>query len=143
MSWRGTDGGIAAAKEKHKVVMSPGRPCYFDHYQNKDIAKEPYAIGGYNPLDSVYKYNPTPLELTNEEQKYIMGAQGNVWTEYITTFKQVEYMSLPRMCALAEVLWTRPENKNHDSFLIRLRQHTFMLDKMRVNYCKQFLLNTK
>jgi len=139
MSWRGTEGGIAAAKEKHYVVMSPGKPCYFDHYQSKNKMKEPLAIGGYNPLDSVYKYIPTPKELSHDEQKYIMGAQGNVWTEYITTFKQVEYMAVPRMCALAEVLWTKIENKSYPDFILRLKQHTFMLDKGKVNYAKHFL----
>ncbi len=139
MSWRGTEGGIAAAKEKHNVVMSPGRPCYFDHYQSKDKKSEPLAIGGYNPLDSVYTYDPAPKTLSPEEQKYIMGAQGNVWTEYITSFKQVEYMALPRMCALAEVLWTKPENKNFDDFLLRLKQNTFILDHMKANYAKHFL----
>jgi hexosaminidase len=143
MSWRGTDGGIAAAKQKHFVVMSPGRPCYFDHYQSKDISKEPLAIGGFNPLDSVYAYNPTPQELSEDEQKYILGAQGNVWTEYIATFKQVEYMSLPRMCALAEVLWTTSKNKNYADFILRLQKNKFILDTMGTNYAKHFLLNTK
>jgi len=139
MSWRGTEGGIAAAKEKHYVVMTPGRPCYFDHYQSKETAKEPLAIGGYNPLDSVYKYDPTPKELGSGEKKYILGAQGNVWTEYITSFAQVEYMALPRMCALAEVLWTKPENKSYPDFVSRLKQNKFILDKLNVNYAKHFL----
>ena len=139
MSWRGTEGGIAAAKQKHYVVMSPGKPCYFDHYQSKDKTKEPLAIGGFNPLDSVYKYDPTPKILNPDEQKYIMGAQGNVWTEYINTEKQVEYMAVPRMCALAEVLWTPKEKKNYNSFIIRLKQNSKLLDRMNVNYAKHFL----
>jgi hexosaminidase len=139
MSWRGTAGGIAAAQQNHKVVMSPGKPCYFDHYQSLDRSKEPLAIGGYNPLDSVYAYNPTPRELSHDEQSFILGAQANVWTEYITSFSQVEYMALPRMCALAEVLWTKPENKSYDNFIARLKQHTFILDKLKVNYAKHFL----
>jgi hexosaminidase len=139
MSWRGTEGGIAAAKQKHFVVMSPGKPCYFDHYQSRNKDKEPLAIGGFNPLDSVYKYDPTPRGLSAEEQKYIMGAQGNVWTEYITTEKQVEYMAVPRMCALAEAVWTPKEKKNYNNFVVRLKQNSKMLDRMQVNYAKHFL----
>jgi hexosaminidase len=142
MSWRGTEGGIAAAKDKHYVVMTPSKPCYFDHYQSKDKAKEPMAIGGYNPLDSVYAYNPTPSVLSNKEAKYILGAQGNIWTEHISTFKQVEYMSIPRMCALAEVLWTKPENKNYADFIIRLKNHSAYLNTRKVNYAKHFLKQT-
>ncbi len=143
MSWRGTEGGIAAAKQKHFVVMSPGKPCYFDHYQSKDKSKEPLAIGGFNPLDSVYNYDPTPKVLSLEEQKYIMGAQGNVWTEYINTEEQVEYMAVPRMCALAEALWTPRENKNYTNFIARLKQNSKLLDRMNVNYAKHFLVNKK
>lgn len=139
MSWRGTEGGIAAAKQKHKVVMSPGRPCYFDHYQSKNTEKEPLAIGGFNPLDSVYNYNPTPNALTEVEAQYIMGAQANVWTEYILNEKQVEYMAVPRMIALSEVLWTLPENKNYTDFISRLKKNSAVLDKLKVNYAKHFL----
>ncbi|MFL5766162.1 MAG: beta-N-acetylhexosaminidase [Bacteroidia bacterium] len=139
MSWRGTAGGIAAAKQKHYVVMSPGSPCYFDHYQSKDKTKEPLAIGGYNPLDSVYAYDPTPKSLTADEKKFIMGAQGNVWTEYIVNFSSVEYMAVPRMAALAEVLWTQPEKKDYKKFVQRLEVHSKLLDKMGVNYAKHFM----
>lgn len=139
MSWRGTEGGIAAAKQKHFVVMTPGKPCYFDHYQSKDKTKEPLAIGGYNPLDSVYNYNPTPKILSTQESEFIMGAQGNVWTEYILNEKQVEYMAVPRLIALSEVLWTQPENKNFNSFITRLKKNTAILDKLNVNYAKHFL----
>ncbi len=139
MSWRGIAGGIAAAKQKHFVVMSPGKPCYFDHYQSKDKIKEPLAIGGFNPLDSVYLYNPTPKALTEEEAKFIMGAQANVWTEYIVDFKQVEYMSVPRMAALSEALWTPLDKKNYKDFIVRLKLHAPMLDKMGVNYAKHFM----
>ena len=139
MSWRGSDGGIAAAKQKHAVVMSPGKPCYFDHYQSREKEKEPLAIGGFNPLDSVYNYDPLPKELSSEENKFILGAQGNVWTEYITTFRQVEYMSVPRMCALSEALWTGKEKKNYADFVLRLKINVPLLDKMNVNYAKHFL----
>jgi hexosaminidase len=139
MSWRGINGGIAAAKQNHFVVMSPGRPCYFDHYQSRDKAAEPMAIGGFNPLDSVYNYNPTPDSLNANEQKFIMGAQANVWTEYITNFSQVEYMALPRMSAISEVLWTNLENKNFPDFKERLHIHKGILDRMKINYAKHFL----
>ena len=139
MSWRGINGGIAAAKQNHYVVMSPGRPCYFDHYQSKDKGAEPMAIGGFNPLDAVYNYNPTPDSLNANEQKFIMGAQANVWTEYITNFSQVEYMALPRMSALSEVLWTNMEYKNFPDFQERLYIHKGILDRMKVNYAKHFL----
>ena len=138
MSWRGVKGGIEAAKQKHNVVMSPGKPCYFDHYQSKDKTKEPLAIGGFNPLDSVYAYNPTPKGLTGEESAFIMGAQANVWTEYITSFSQVEYMSMPRMAALSEALWTPTEKKNYKDFIVRLKLHAPTLDKLGVNYAKHF-----
>lgn len=143
MSWRGTEGGIAAAKQKHNVVMTPGRPCYFDHYQNNNKSAEPLAIGGFNPLDSVYNYNPTPKILNEQEAQFIMGAQGNVWTEYILNEKQVEYMAVPRLIALAEVLWTQPENKNFNNFNIRLNKNKFILDKWQINYAKHFITKTK
>ena len=141
MSWRGIEGGVAAAKQKHAVVMSPGKPCYFDHYQTKDVTQEPLAIGGYNPIDSVYSYEPIPAALKPEEQKYILGAQGNMWTEYMLNEKQVEYMALPRMCAMAEVVWTKKENKNYADFSSRLKKQTWLLDRMQVNYAKHFLKN--
>lgn len=139
MSWRGTSGGIAAAKEQHYVVMSPGSPCYFDHYQARPEENEPIAIGGYNPLRNVYAYEPVPQELSPEEAKFIMGAQGNVWTEYMKTFEHVEYMAMPRMAALAEVLWTRPDRKDYSDFLRRLQQNSSILDRWGVNYAKHFL----
>lgn len=135
MSWQGIEGGIAAAKQKHNVVMTPGSHCYFDHYQSWP-ADEPLAIGGYTPLEKVYAYEPIPAELSIEEQQYILGAQANVWTEYILNEKHVEYMAVPRMAALAEVLWTPKELKNETDFLIRLQKHFSLLDKLDVNYAK-------
>lgn len=137
MSWRGIEGGISAARQKHFVVMSPGSPCYFDHYQFDKETKQPIAIGGYNPLDMVYAYEPIPDILTKEERGYNMGAQGNVWTEYMKTFSHVEFMALPRMAALAEVVWTLPENKNYEGFLKRLEFNKVILDKMGANYARQ------
>lgn len=135
MSWRGTDGGIAAAKQKHHVVMTPYDYCYFDYYQ-ADPAYEPLAIGGYCPIDTVYSYEPTPAALAPDEQQYILGAQGNVWTEYMTTPQTVEYMALPRMAALAEVVWTPRNLRDFQNFRQRLVAHFPVLDRLGVNYSK-------
>ncbi|MFP4471610.1 MAG: beta-N-acetylhexosaminidase, partial [Bacteroidales bacterium] len=108
MSWRGFDGGIEAARQGHDVVMSPVSHCYFDYYQgNPDF--EPVAIGGFTTLKKVYSFDPTPPVLNAEEAKHILGGQGNVWTEYIPSPEHAEYMSTPRMTALAEVLWSPKE----------------------------------
>lgn len=119
MSWRGISGGIEAAKQKHDVIMTPNSHMYFDHYQSKSKS-EPDAIGGFLPVDKVYSYEPIPTELTAEEAKHILGAQANLWTEYIATTKQAEYMTLPRLAALCEVQWTLPAKKNYQDFLIRI-----------------------
>lgn len=135
MSWRGYSGGIEAAKQQHDVVMTPTGTCYFDYYQSRD-ANEPLAIGGYLPLDRVYGFNPYPDVLTEEERKHILGAQGNLWTEYIPTPEQAEYMVNPRMAALAEVLWTPVANRNYKSFTHRLIGHFKLLDYLKINYSK-------
>ena len=132
MSWRGTEGGIAAARSGHYAVMSPGSHCYFDHYQG-DPANEPLAFGGYTPLQKVYAYEPIPAELKPEEHKYILGAQGNLWTEYILTTDHVEYMAVPRMLALAEVLWTPKEQRDEADFIHRLEKEFVRLDSLGVN----------
>ncbi len=134
MSWRGNEGGIAAAKSKHNVIMSPNTNCYFDHYQTENTESEPLAIGGFLPLEKVYSFNPVPPELTEEEGKYIIGAQGNVWTEYISTTEHVEYMALPRMSALAEVVWSEDSNKDFSDFKSRLIKHYKRLDAIGTNY---------
>ncbi len=139
MSWRGMSGGLAAAKQKHKVIMSPGTPCYFDHYQSKDRSHEPLAIGGFNPLEKVYAYDPVPAKIPAADKNFILGAQGNVWSEYIVDFAHVEYMSIPRMCALSEALWSFPNRKNYANFQKRLKVHALLLDKMKVNYARHFL----
>lgn len=133
MSWRGTEGGIAAAKQKHKVVMSPGTHCYFDHYQG-NVHQEPLAIGGYTPIEKVYEYNPIPEALNAEEAQYILGAQANVWTEYIPNTRHVEYMAYPRAAALSEVLWTGKQRPGFEDFKERLRTHFHFLDSLKVNY---------
>ncbi|GAB4017992.1 family 20 glycosylhydrolase [Spirosoma migulaei] len=136
MSWRGTAGGIAAAKQKHNVVMSPNGTCYLDYYQGNP-ATEPLAIGGYLPLDQVYAYEPMPAELTAEEQKYIVGVQGNVWTEYLPTPEAVEYSTFPRAIALAEIGWMQQGPHNFEDFAQRLKNHLPKLDVIPVNYAKR------
>lgn len=135
MSWRGEKGGIEAAEMGHDVVMSPGSHCYFDHYQG-DPEKEPFAIGGYTTVEKVYEYNPIPKELSPEKAKHILGCQGNVWTEYILDGEQMEYMALPRMCALAEVNWLPEDKKDKSDFFTRLEKHLTFLDIYRYNYRK-------
>ena len=136
MSWRGEKGGIAAAKMKHNVVMTPGTHCYFDHYQHQPKEQEPLAIGGFTNLEKVYSYNPLPAELTKEEQGYILGAQANAWTEYIPDFKQVQYMCLPRMAALAEVVWTKTQTKDWPAFQKRAKQLSALYGAMSWSYCR-------
>ncbi len=135
MSWRGTEGGIAAAKQKHYVVMSPGSHCYFDHYQGEP-KNEPLAIGGYTPVEKVYSFNPTPKELSLEESKYILGAQANLWTEYIETPQHVEYMIFPRIMALSEVLWGTSKPDQYKEFQDRMIQQFPLLEKKNINYSK-------
>jgi len=120
MSWRGMQGGIDAAMQNHDVIMTPGTHMYFDHYQG-DAELEPLAIGGFTSLNKVYSFEPVPSELPDDKKQYIIGAQANLWTEYIATEAQVEYMILPRMSAMAEVNWTMPENKNYDDFIVRMQ----------------------
>jgi hexosaminidase len=119
MSWRGIAGGIAAAKSGHDVIMTPGNYCYFDKYQ-ADPATEPATIGGYLPLNMVYQYEPVPTELSADEAKHVLGPQANVWTEYMATTERVEYMAFPRVSAMSEVAWTSKDNKNWDSFKLRI-----------------------
>jgi len=118
MSWRGEQGGIEAAKQKHQVIMTPTTYVYFDYSQNKK--EDSLTIGGFLPLEKVYKYNPLPKELTEDQHKYILGAQANLWTEYLSTPNKVEYMIFPRMTALSEVLWSKQEDRNWDDFQKRL-----------------------
>ena len=121
MSWRGIGGAIEAAKSNHDAIMTPMSFCYFDFYQTDKTDKEPLAIGNYLPVERVYSFNPYPEALNKEQQKHILGVQANIWTEYIQTFKHVEYMALPRMAALAEVQWVDPSKpKDYQAFLQRL-----------------------
>jgi hexosaminidase len=134
MSWRGTDGGIAAARAGHDVVMAPGSHTYFDHYQSADTTTEPLAIGGFLPLDTVYSYEPVPAPLTDAEARHVLGSQGQVWTEYIPDPKRVEYMAFPRACALAEVLWTPQGERDFAAFTTRLATHLERLRALDVNF---------
>ncbi|MEG1562464.1 MAG: family 20 glycosylhydrolase [Bacteroides sp.] len=115
MSWRGEEGGIAAARAGHQAVMTPGGYCYLDHSQD-DPTAEPESIGGYVPLEKVYSYNPVPDSLTAAQQALILGVQANLWTEYIATPDYAEYMLYPRVLALAEVAWTAPARKSYPDF---------------------------
>jgi len=119
MSWRGIAGGVASARQGHDAVMSPGTHCYFDHYQ-ADPEFEPEAIGGFTTLKKVYSYEPVPEELTPDEARHILGAQGNVWTEFIPAPEHAEYMAVPRMTALAEVVWSPDSKRNWEDFRERL-----------------------
>ena len=138
MSWRGEAGGIAAAKENHDVIMTPSTYVYLDYYQ-ADPKTEPLAIGGFLPLEKVYGYEPAPKELTEEQQKRIIGIQANLWTEYLPTSASIEYMVFPRACAVAETAWSPKNLKNYDNFKNRLKIHASRLGNMKVNFAKSFL----
>ena len=134
MSWRGVEGGEAAARLGRDVVMTPVKYCYLDHYQAEDRATEPEAIGGFVPLSKTYGYDPSDGPLTEEERAHIMGVQGNIWTEYMPTWRQVEYMAYPRASALAEVAWSPVSGKDYADFLNRLPNILHRLDYLNVNY---------
>ncbi|TDB60006.1 glycoside hydrolase family 20 protein [Arundinibacter roseus] len=136
MSWRGVQGGIDAARQKHDVIMTPNEFMYLDHYQG-DPNTEPLAIGGYLPLEKIYGYEPVPAELTAAEEKYILGAQANVWTEYMPTPEKVEYMVFPRAVALAELTWMPKGPRNFEDFSYRLKNHLKRLDHVGVNYSRR------
>jgi hexosaminidase len=132
MSWRGESGGLKAAKMGHEVIMSPNANLYFDHYQSKQNG-EPIAIGGFTPIEEVYNYNPIPFELNENQSKYIIGAQANVWTEYMKTSEHVEYMVFPRILALSEVLWAINKTSFND-FKLRAQNYFKRLDVLNINY---------
>ena len=134
MSWRGMEGGIQAAHAGHDVVMTPTSHCYLDYYQSKDVSTEPPAIGGYLPLETVYAFEPVPPECTKDEAQHILGAQGNLWTEYISTPEQAGYMLFPRATALAEVVWSPAEKRNYADFEQRLGAFLPLLKKMGMSY---------
>ncbi len=133
MSWRGERGGIVAAKAGHDVVMAPTTYTYFDYYQSREKG-EPLAIGGHLPLKTVYNYDPVPAALSQQEASRVLGTQGQLWTEYIATPEQAEYMGFPRLTALAEVAWTPNSRKDYGNFIERLKSHLRRLDVLGVNY---------
>ena len=137
MSWRGIAGGIKAAKQGHDVIMTPNSHLYLDYYQAPPES-EPLAIGGYIPLQKTYNYEPVPDTLTREQAKYILGAQGNVWTEYIHSGNKVEYMAYPRASALSEVVWSPKSSRNWDDFLRRLQTQFKRFEVLEVNAAQHF-----
>ncbi|WP_437922231.1 glycoside hydrolase family 20 protein [Sphingobacterium sp. LRF_L2] len=133
MSWRGEEGGIKAANMGHDVIMTPGNFLYFDSYQT-DPRTQPEAIGGYLTIDKVYSYNPIPAQIEKDKAKHILGAQANLWTEYMPNYQHVEYMAFPRALALSEVNWTNQENRNWIDFKERLQHHYKILQQFDINY---------
>jgi len=133
MSWRGMDGGIESAKAGHDVIMCPTSHCYFDYYQ-ANPETSPEAFGGYTTLKKVYSFDPVPPELSSEESKFILGGQGNLWTEYVQTPGRAQYRVLPRMSALSEVLWSGPGSNSYEDFYSRLKRLLLRFDIMEWVY---------
>ena len=138
MSWRGFKGGIEAAHQHHRVIMTPTSHCYIDYYQLKNHDPQPLAIGGYLPLSKVYELEPVPSELSQEEGKYILGAQCNLWTEYVASPDHAMYMLLPRLAAISEVQWLQPEAKNFEQFTGRLSELQRVYRKQGYKYCPSY-----
>jgi hexosaminidase len=136
MSWRGVDGGIAAAKQKHDVIMSPNSHMYLDYYQGNP-STEPLAIGGFLQVEKTYSFEPFAPELTVEESKYIKGVQANLWTEYVSKPEHAEYMLFPRALATAEIGWSS-KDKDFVDFGKRMTKHFERLNQMAVNYSKAY-----
>jgi len=137
MSWRGEQGGIDAAKQKHNVIMTPSTYVYFDYAQSRP--EDSLTIGGYLPIQKVYSYDPIPKELAEDEHKYILGAQANLWTEYIGNMTKLQYMIFPRITALSEVLWSPKEGRSWEEFEPRLKQQIQRYDLWKINYSKAYL----
>ena len=136
MSWRGIDGGIEAASHGFDAIMTPTSHCYFDYMQSRDTDREPVGIGGFLPLEKVYGFEPME-GMPEGAEKHILGVQANLWTEYISTEEHLHYMLLPRLLALSEVQWCRPENKDYAGFLTKLSEHEFrVLETLGYNYRK-------
>jgi hexosaminidase len=133
MSWRGVQGGIEAARAGHDVIMTPTSHMYFDYYQG-DPATEPLAIGGFLPLEKVYGFEPVPAEFGPDEAIHIIGAQGNLWTEYIASRSHAEYMAFPRAIALAEVVWSPAGGRSFEDFAARLPAALDRLGRLGINY---------
>lgn len=138
MSWRGYEGGKAAAAQGHYVVMCPGSHCYFDHYQGRG-AEEPLAIGGFTPLEKVLSFNPIPPDMSTAEAAYVLGAQGNLWTEYIPNMAQLEYMAYPRAIALSTALWSETPAPYENFLSVLTNYHFSFLETQKVNFSKSCL----
>jgi hexosaminidase len=136
MSWRGMKGGIAAADSGHDVVMSPTTHCYFDYYQSEDKDREPKAIGGFLPLEKVYELDPVTTAIAENKRHHVLGAQANLWTEYIPNAGQMQYMIAPRIAALAEVVWTPQEKRDWPDFRMRLAAQLKRFEARGFNYRK-------
>ena len=136
MSWRGTEPGAKAAETGHDVVMTPTTFCYFDYQQVEDTQFEPSRCGGFIPIEKVYSLDPAPDSLSITAREHILGAQANLWTEYMTNEAMVEYQALPRMSALSEVQWTQPERKNYEAFKERLTRLTAFFELYHYQYAK-------
>ncbi|MGH9595134.1 MAG: family 20 glycosylhydrolase, partial [Bryobacteraceae bacterium] len=134
MSWRGIAGGVAAAKAGHDVVMAPGDFTYLDHYQWIAPRFEPLAIGGSLPLEQIYQFEPVPPELTDTEAQHILGGQAQLWSEFIPQQKQMEYLAYPRLCALAEALWSPRASHNFADFSARLKPDIERLGILDVHF---------
>ena len=142
MSWRGVAGGIDAAKQGHDVIMSPNKYVYLDYYQCEPEG-QPLAIGGYLPLENVYSFDPQFTELNSEEQKHILGLQGNVWSEYLNTPQYMEYMAYPRTFAISEIGWSPASKKDFEDFLSRFKVQRVRYDRLGINYFKGEYRNTR
>lgn len=140
MSWRGVEGGLEAVRMGHDAIMVPYTHLYLDYYQSKDTANEPLAIGGYIPVELVYSFEPFTEEMTDDEKSHILGIQANLWTEYISTDDQLEYMLLPRMSALSEIQWCEPENKNYERFTDNMDNMAEIYDILGYNYAKHIFI---
>ena len=136
MSWRGTEPGAKAAETGHDVVMTPTTFCYFDYQQVEDTQFEPSRCGGFIPIEKVYSLDPAPDSLSTAAREHILGAQANLWTEYMTNEAMVEYQALPRMSALSEVQWTQPDRKDYEAFKERLTRLTAFFDLYHYQYAK-------
>lgn len=136
MSWRGSAPGAKAAEAGHDVVMTPTTHCYFDYQQVEDTEFEPSRCGGFIPIERVYALDPAPDTLSVAARQHILGTQANLWSEYMTTESMVEYQALPRMSALAEVQWTKPERKDYEAFMERLTRLTALFEHYGYTYAK-------
>lgn len=137
MSWRGEKGGIAAAKQQHKVIMTPENSMYFNHSQF--LKDDSLTAAKYLPLEIVYNYEPVPAALTGADEQQVWGGQGNLWSEYISNPAKVEYMLFPRLDALSEILWSPKNKRNYTDFKRRLKTQFKRYDLMNINYPKRYL----